>query len=957
MLGPQGCGVQQDKGQKKSEARLVRGMSAPEKEWTGPNLHKTELTARSSIGGYTSANPRLLTLTPGTRFGAYEITQAIGAGGMGEVYRARDTRLHRDVAIKVLPELFAADPDRLARFEREAQSLAALNHPNIAQVFGVVELPAEAGSYGALAMELVEGEDLSERIARAAIPLDEALPIAKQIAEALEAAHERGIIHRDLKPANIKVRDDGTVKVLDFGLAKVLTDVAQGFSPADKGSAEALRYDSPTLTSPAMTALGVILGTAAYMSPEQARGKTADRRADIWAFGVVLYEMVSGVRPFDGETMTDALSAIVSREPDWKALPRDADRAVGVLLRRCLQKDPRRRLQAIGEARIALEFAPAAPLPDAVAQRRGLRLPIVAALVAGALAFGAMTVWILARRPRPQSMAASARLTVPIAPAESLIGGFVLSPDGSQLAFVGQLAGGNQIFVRRMDRDEASALPGTDRAALAGPMFSPDGRWLVFTATPGALKKVPVDGGPVTILGQDIAGTSSRPAWGPDDTIVFSNPERGLSRIPAAGGQAQVLTRPDTKAGEIAHEMPWFLPDAKTLLFNTRTTMGAASADSTMMVALTLATGEKRQLFPGVVLGFVGDDDLIIERNESVLSVPFDTRRITAMREPSAPLSGIVAARRIMFSMIPQFTVARNGTMVFLPAGVSKGDLPLMSIDRSGTSTRIALAPHQYSDPRVSPDGQRIAVHVFEEGRDNWIADPHRGTLIRLSFDAGEDETPVWSHDGKSVYYTSTRQKVLRAIYRKAADGTGPEHMVWSGEPHVHLGGVTPDGATLVLSMIVGRYVHLASINLADGKLTPLLTTPFSNDTPALSHDGRWLAYSSDESGQTEVYVQPFPSMQGRTQVSAGGGFQPVWSRNGRELYYRGKGKIMAVDISTVNGFSAAAPRPLFDDRIGNPQGIGHTGYDVMPDGRFVIVARPTAAQGEVTHLRIVYRP
>ena len=896
-----------------------------------------------------------MTLIPGTRLGAYEITQAIGAGGMGEVYRARDTKLQRDVAIKVLPELFAADHERLARFQREAQSLAALNHPNIAQVFAVLESPA------ALAMELVEGEDLSQRIARGPLPIDEALPIARQIAEALEAAHERGIVHRDLKPANIKVRDDGMVKVLDFGLAKAVAqgDVVQGFSPADSGSRgdasgpKRLDYE-PTITSPAMTAMGVILGTAAYMSPEQARGKTADRRADIWAFGVVLYEMLSGVRPFKGETMTDALSAIVSRDPDWKALPPEADRWVGALLRRCLEKDPRRRLQAIGEARIALETPTGLSVPDA-RRGRGLRGSAIALLVAGALALGAVTTWTLTRRTQPQSTATPARLTVPIAPAETLTGGFVLSPDGSQLAFVGQLAGSNQIFVRRMDRDEATLIAGTDRASLAGPVFSPDGRWLVFTAS-GTLKKVPVDGGPVTILGKDIAGANSRPAWGPDDTVVFSNPARGLSKISAAGGQAEVLTTVDTKAGEIAHEMPWFLPDGKTMLFNTRTTMGAVTADSTMMIALTVASGEKRQLFPGVVLGFVGEDELIFEKNDAVFSIPFDTRGVAARREMPAPLAGVVAARRIMFSMIPQFTVARNGTMVFLPGGVEKGDLPLMFVDRSGASTRIPLPPHQYADPRVSPDGRRILLHVFEEGRDNWIADLRSGTFMRLSFDAGEDETPVWSPDGKFVFWTASRDKVRRAVYRKAADGTGSEQLVWTGDPHVHLGGVTPDGATLVMSIIVERYVHLASVSVADGKLTPLVTTPFSNDTPALSHDGRWLAYSSDESGQHEIYVQPFPSMQGRTQISAGGGLQPVWSRNGRELYYRGKGKIMAVDVSTANGFSATAPRPLFDDKLGNPQGDGHTGYDMAPDGRFVMVMRPTVGQGAVTHLRIIYR-
>jgi Tol biopolymer transport system component len=912
-----------------------------------------------------------MTLTAGTRLATYEIVAPIGAGGMGEVYRARDTKLHRDVAIKTLPELFAADPDRLARFEREAQSLAALNHPNIAQVYGVIEQPP------ALAMELVEGRSLDEIIAGSGSPglsqsggasgserwqaagvgprgisIDDALPIARQIAEALEAAHERGIIHRDLKPANIKVRADGTVKVLDFGLAKMAIDSGA----MNSGASNSDSLNSPTFTTPAMTQMGVILGTAAYMSPEQARGKPVDRRADIWAFGVILFEMLSGRRPFGGETMTDTLSQIVSREPDWTTLPEEAKRSAGALLRRCLERDPRKRLQSIGEARIALETPAAATSASDAIARRGVGLRLVSLLVLGALALGAAAAWVLRGRTQPQPQASAVRMSLPIAPAEDLIGAFVLSPDGSQLAFVGQLAGKNQVFVRRMDRDEATVLPGTEGASLAGPMFSPDGRWVVFTAG-GTVKKAPVDGGPVVVLSQVVAGTNSRPAWGPDDTIVFANLERGLSAIPVAGGQARVLTTPDIKGAEMAHEMPWFLPDGKTLLYNVRISSGSVSSGSTRVVAMTLATGERRPLFPGVVLGFVGDNELIVERDGSVVSIPFDPARLTATGEPSAPIAGAPSAQRIMFSMISQFTVARNGTMVFLPAGAAERDRPMLIADRSGASTRVSLPTHLYADPRVSPDGQRIAVHVFEEGRDNWVVDLKRGAFTRLTFDGGEDETPVWSPDGRSIYWTSTRSGVNRGIYRKASDGSGAEQLIWSGDAHVHLGNLTPDGATLVISMIKGQHVHLASINVADGKLTPLLTTPFGNDTPALSHDGRWIAYESNESGQAEVYVQPFPSMQGRTQVSAGGGSQPVWSRNGRELYYRTLDKIMAVDVSTASGLSAGAPRLLFRHRDGNPQGGGHTGYDVMSDGRFVMVGTSAAAEKTVTHLRIVYRP
>jgi eukaryotic-like serine/threonine-protein kinase len=889
----------------------------------------------------------LAALTPGTRLGTYEILDPLGAGGMGEVYRAHDTQLNRDVAIKVLPEALALDAERLARFTREAQMLAALNHPNIAQIYGLERVAADAAR--ALVMELVDGRDLSELIARGPVPLDEALPIARQIADALEVAHELGIVHRDLKPANIKVRSDGVVKVLDFGLAKAMDSAASASGAAGLS-------DGPTLTSPAMTRMGVILGTAAYMSPEQARGRNVDRRADIWAFGIVLYEMLTGVRPFAGESITDALSAIISREPDWTLLPDEAQRSAGPLLRRCLEKDPRKRLQAMGEARIALETAPAIGAPDIV-QRRGVSLPLVGAMILAALALGVASVWLASRGLRSTPQASQpAWLSVPLAPADSLVGGFMLSNDGRQFAFVGQAGGKNQLFVRRFEREEATALPGTEGISLVGPAFSPDGRWLVFSAT-GTLKKVPVDGGAVVVLARSVAGANSRPAWGADDTIVFSNLMGGLSRISADGGHLQVLTSPDAKEAEVSHEMPFVLADGKTLLFSIRRSSAAVNSGTLTVFALTLGTTERRSLFPGMVLGMVGDDQLIVSRDESIVSLPFDSTRLVVKGEPVALAAGAVTTRRIQFSVAPQFTIARNGTMVVMAGNTAEQSRPLLLLDRTGAGSAIAAPPHLYSDPRVSLDGQKIVMHVFEEGRDNWLLDVRSGAFTRLSFDPGEDETPVWSPDGKSVFWTASRGSVNRAIYRKSADGSGAEQIVWSGDAHIHLGGATPDGSTLVISMIEGQYVRIASVAVADGKLTPLVTTPFVNNTPALSADGKWLAYSSDESGQVEIYVQPFPSMQGRTQVSAGGGSAPVWARNGRELYYRGKGKIMAVAVSTTGGLSADVPRPLFADPIANAQGEGHVGYDVTPDGRFVMVSKPLTGEGAVTHLKILYRP
>ncbi len=736
--------------------------------------------------------------------------------------------------------------------------------------------------------------------------------------------------------------------MLDFGLAKALDS-----SPSSGSSPMGLSA-GPTLTSPAMTMMGTILGTAAYMSPEQARGRNVDRRTDIWAYGVVLYEMLTAVRPFGGETVTAALSSIISREPDWNALP-DAARHVEPLLRRCLEKDPRKRLQAIGEARILLE----APAPEAPAAGRanGVRKPVVTAIIAAAFALGAAAAWIVGRvgEPSPET-AAAAWLSVPVAPAETLGGRFVLSSDGRQLAFVGQTGGKNQIFLRRLDRDAAVALPGTDESSVAGPCFSPDGRWLAFTGG-GALKKVPADGGPAVVLHRSVTGGNTRPAWGPDGTIVFPNLMGGLSAIPAAGGEPRVLTSPEVKEAEVSHEMPFFLPDGKTLLFSIRRSAAAANSGTLTVVALNLATGERRALFPGIVMGILGGDRLIVSRDGAIVATPFDTTRLIATGDPVPLPTGAVNNQRINFSTAPQFTIGGNGTMVLVPGSAAETDRPLALLDHRGAGTSIGAPAHLYSDPRVSPDGHKIAVHVFEEGRDNWVFDLRSGALTRLSFDVGEDETPVWSPDGRYVFWTASRGSVNRAIYRKSADGSGAEQLVWSGDAHIHLGGVTPDGSTIVISVIEGQYVRLAAVNVADGKLTQLLTTPFVNNTPALSPDGKWLAYTSNESGQVEVYVQPFPAMQGRTQVSAGGGAAPIWARSGQELYYRSRGRIMAASVSTAGGFSTGAPRALFDDPIANAQGEGHVGYDVTNDGRFIMVTRPSTREGLVTHLKILYRP
>ena len=906
-----------------------------------------------------------MSLTPGTRVGSYEVTGTLGAGGMGEVYRGRDTRLNRDVAIKILPDAVAHDADRVARFTREAQTLAALNHPNIAQIYGIIEAPAAADAavgmahVHALVMELVEGDDLSMVIARGAIPVVDALPIARQVADALEAAHEQGIVHRDLKPANIKVRADGTVKVLDFGLAKALDPGSKdpGLHPS-AGGADAL--NSPTLTArlrqgygEAGTEMGVILGTAAYMAPEQARGKAVDRRADIWAFGVVLYEMLTGRRLFSGEDSSDVLAAVLRQDVDWTALPAATPPAVRRLLRRCLEKDPRRRLSAIGDARLELDDTESPPAtsittpppgpPGSARLAWGIAVvTLLAAAIAGAYA--------LAGRGG-ETLAAPVHLAVPVDPADVLAGTFTFSPDGTQLAFVGRKNGTTGLYLRSLGSSAATLVPGSEGIRVEGAGFSPDGRWLAFS-TGRTLKKAPVDGGPATAMGQ---AWQNRPAWGPGDTIIYvAIGQTGLSQLAAAGGTPTTLTRLDPKRGELDHAAPLVLPGGKTLLYQAATTDDVQP----LVIAQSFETGESKPLFRGRWTRVLPSGDLLFVRGTTLMRVGFDERTLSTRGEPAAVMERIFTWGEAALvepsstGMLAYYQSADAGEAQQTQTTMAVPNR-LVVVARDGTARPIELPEHTFSDPRVSPDGTQVVVHGFETGRDNWVADLRRGTLMRLTFDPGEDETPIWTPDGRWIVYTSTRRDLARAVFRKAADGSGPETVVWSGTGHVHLGGFTPDGRTLVVSRSGGDAFDLASISVDDGKLTPLTATPFGEFDAALSRDGRWLAYASDESGRPEVYVTAFPSLDGRWQVSTDGGTEPVWSSDGRTLYYRGSGKVMAVDIAPGAAFRQSLPRAMFDDRFAATQTLTHTCYDTMPDGSLLMV-QEAADRIAIKHINIV---
>jgi eukaryotic-like serine/threonine-protein kinase len=879
-----------------------------------------------------------MTLIAGSRLGPYEVIAAIGAGGMGEVYRARDTRLDRAVALKVIAGLAASAPDIQQRFEREARTISQLNHPHICALYDVGrEAPAGAAvPVDFLVMELIEGETLAARLERGALPVEQALRIAIQIADALAAAHRRGIVHRDLKPGNIMLTKAGA-KLLDFGLARSV-------APAVAPGASALP------TTPAnLTAQGTILGTFQYMAPEQLEGQEADARADIFSFGTVLYEMITGRLAFEGRSHAALISAIMGAEPPRvTAVQPLAPPMLDYAVSRCLAKDPDERWQSAqdlgAELRRIAGLAsgiepPVSGAAPAVARRR--RVPLawgVAALMT--LAAAGLAGWS-AVGPRPP--AGPLHLAIPLAPADGLGGRFALSPDGQRLAFVGLREGRPHLFVRALGSPEATLLTSAPIGA-GGPVFSPDGRWIAF-AVGGKLWKIAVAGGtPIQLAG----GATGRPAWGANGIIVFENTRRGLSSVPEGGGEPAVVTEPGS-APELAHYAPWLMPDGRTLLYTVR--RSDSDWDQGLeLVAQPLAGGARTRLADGASPIYLASGHLVFERAGTVYAGPFDARALRFTADPE-PIVENLASQLTN----PLLSVAQNGTVAYVSArdsGIGAGLLTL--VDPHGVSKPLPFPPQRYADPRLSPDGRRVAVHIFEEGRENYVADLERGTLMRLTVDPGEDETPVWTPDSRAIVYTSTRTNHERAIFRRMADGSAAEELLWTGKGHAHLGGFTPDGRTLVLAMAEQSHFDLMTLTIGETTLAPLLATRANETEPALSPDGRWLAYVSDETGRAEVYVQPYPKLDGRWPISTTGGREPVWSRDGRRLYYRAGGKLMAVEVTATPAFSVSAPAPLFDDPFLSTMGEAHTCYDATPDGRLLMVARAGGGDGQPVHVKLM---
>jgi serine/threonine-protein kinase len=863
-------------------------------------------------------------LQPGHSLGPYRVECFLAAGGMGEVYRATDTRLHRKVAVKVSAAQFSE------RFEREARLIGSLNHPNICQLYDI------GPNY--LVMELVEGPTLANRIRRGALPLDEALTIARQIAEALEAAHEKGRVHRDLKPANIKFTPEGVVKLLDFGLAKAAEEPTAAGDPSD----------SPTQTiSP--TRAGVILGTAAYMSPEQARGEAVDKRADIWAFGCVLYEMLTGKAVFHGDTTSDILAAVLRSEPNWSALPVGTPPRIRKLLQRCLERYRNQRLRDIGEARIAID----AHEEEAPHKSRTAGVFPWAAVLATAVCL-AVAGWWRATRPAPprQLIRLTAQLT-PGAFIDRFRGAWLaLSPDGTRIVVAeSEPAGGWRLVTRSLDESQFAPLFGADGGVK--PFFSPNGQWIAFFAD-NKLKKIPVRGGvPVTLC--DAPEFYRGASWGDDGNIVaaFSGGSTGLVRISSSGGAATAVTQVRKENGETAHGWPQVLPGAQVVLF---TAHGAGADDESEIAVVSLKTGERKTVYKGGFFGrYLPSGYLVFLRGNTLFASPFDLRRLALTATPQPVLEEVNSN----VSGGGDFNFSLNGTLVYANSKVEVSfPFSIWWLDSMGQTKPLHVTPGLYENPRLSPDGKRLAFELptSPAQADIWVKDLERDTLSRVTHLPGRNNFPLWTPDGNSIVFISDSQ-ATPGIYWIRADGVGEPQRLTDKDYQAPTS-FSPDGKRLAYSQVeLGARFH-SKIWTAPvegnhehprlGKAEPFLHTSFSEEYPAFSPDGHWLAYSSDESGTDQLYVRPFPGPGSKWQVSTGGGSHPIWARKEHKLFFvTPDWKIMVLDYG-VSGNSFVPGKP----HVWSPKSLAWLGgnypYDLAPDGKhFAVVINPAAEQGQ----------
>jgi len=911
-------------------------------------------------------------LSPGTRVGSYQIVAPLGKGGMGEVYRARDLILNRTVAIKILPDGFGADTDRVARFQREAQVLASLNHPHIAAIYGVEEV-GDPSTHGhparALILELVEGDTLAVRIRRGRLPVADALALARQLTDALEAAHERGIVHRDLKPANIIVTPDGAAKVLDFGLAKITS--AEPF--------EADSSHSPTLTVHG-TREGVILGTAGYMSPEQAKGRAADRRADVWSFGVILFEMLTATRLFEGGDVSTTLAQVLTKEPEWDRLPADLPAPILRLLRRCLEKDPRRRLDSAAVARMEIDegLSPATARGEAPARLSARRAAVWAIASAAAAALITIGITRSLLQTAAQEPAVTSRFAITQPPSQQmppilLDRDLAISPDGRRLVYrVGGSTAGGPLALRSLDALEARVLPGIDNARA--PFFSPDGRWIgFFTASEqnaGAeLKKISTEGGLPISLGQGMEFGNASATWSTDDTIVVASTEGRLLRVPAAGGAPAPI---DSSADEPLSGVAYLsmLPAGRGVLF-TSTARGTwfTDASDAQVAVLDLKSGERKVLIRGSAPTYVpasADTGYLVFASERTLfAIRFDLNDLSVRGDP-VPLVDDVA-------MAPlgavNYDVARNGTLVYVPSAAA-GSRSLVWVDRNGRETPAGLPSRAYAFVRLAPDGTKAAVTTLEDRR-IWIGDLRRHTLRRLTLGSSDDGWPIWTRDSRAIIFNSNREGGFN-LYLQPADGSGSAVRLTTGPNYLLPNSLTPDGRHLIAAE--GSPQTFLDVVLLQASGAPQ-TGDSAADSPALSFamvrpvvkskareyngiaspDGRFFAYQSNESGRSEVYVKPLTTTsEVRWQVSTAGGSSPLWAPKGGELYYRDLTNAVLAVPYEIDGITwhAGTPTTVLDSRYAAPTDMFN--YDISPDGQRFLMFKDTGRDATATTAGIV---
>jgi eukaryotic-like serine/threonine-protein kinase len=910
----------------------------------------------------------------GRQLGPYGILAPLGSGGMGEVYRARDRKLGRDVAIKILSPEFTGDPERRARFAREARLLATLNHPNIGAIYGLEEQDGVTG----LVLELVEGPTLASRLEAGPLKVPDSLVLARQIAEALDAAHEQGIVHRDLKPANIVIQGTsassaGRAKVLDFGLAKMA--VGLGADLADRAASVS-------------TVEGSVLGTPAYMSPEQARGQPVDKRTDIWAFGCVLYEMFSGRRAFDGETVSDTFVSVLEREPDWTALGSSTPLSVRVLIQRCLRKDPHKRLHDIADALLEIDDAISGdqsrpPPVDGASVRRPRRVVPLSAWGLGLALVGTIAGWFAARLLVDRSLPPGplVRTLITVAPADQLrsTGHWIeslgegrpnrtsvaLSPDGRSLVFSARQGTHQQLYLRQLDQLEATPIPGTEGGG--SPFFSPDGLWIGFwvsdpvVAANSELKRVAVSGatGASSIVRARLTYGAT---WGSDNTIVYSR-EGLLWQVPIAGGTPQQLTNFDTSQGELAHRLPHFLPGSRAVLFTVTRSGFPQWEDGTQIDVVTLATGERKTLIRGADARYVPSGHIVYVHAGALLAVPFDVERLQVTGGPVSMVQHVMQAAYIPNSSndsgAGQFTVSASGALVYVPGDMfPELERSLVWVDRRGIERPAAIAPAPYFAPRLSPDGKKVMLWTSGRDRNLWLYDIPRGIVERLTSE-GQSSYGQWTLDGSHVVFRKGS-----ALLRKSADGTGTTERLG---PDDFAG--SPASWSQAGDLAVVRNTPATDYDIwivpGTGDRTPrvFLQTRAKERYPDFSPDGRWLAYTSDETGRDEIYVAPYPGPGQRRQVSVAGGMAPAWGRDGRELFYqirkpsavegRETRAFMAVSIDTRNGFQAMLPKALFE-RTYPRTDLPIREYDVTPEGHEFLVLHEDRPSIKVTEMVLV---